>query len=633
LHNAARPAYDRPTRAPAHPDADDLFLSFQAAVMGRYVVERELGRGGAGVVFLARELRLERLVALKVLLPRGEAQGVARARFLTEARTAARLSHPHIVPILTVEDTGDLAFLSMPYIAGQTLGERVRSRGPLPPADAARVLREIAWALAYSHGQGIVHRDIKPDNVLLESGTGRTLVLDFGIAGDLAASQPDTVAGTPAFMSPEQIRGDTPDPRSDLYSLSVLGYFLLAARLPFDASTDEAQLLAQLEHAPLSLRTAAPEVPIVLAELVMRGVEKQPDRRPPSAEAFAEALSQWLGEQRPVPAPVLRFLSQLQESRPIGLLYTAFATLMLLIQSVLALGEPWRVPGIVLIAVVFMVPPMLVLAMRVRGLLASGADQEDLLEALEIEADRERRLSTGGSVEGLAWKRPLLRWSIITAVVSALAWLLPGGPGRRDLVFITNLVSVAAAVVLTDQVRRPGRARGRARFWTGPIGRGLFRVARLGLRSAGGGADSGAQRTEVALASSVRALFDRFPKATRAELGEMEEVLERLEIDATRVRRRRRELRSLQSSNPDTDLYAKLSEADRMLERRLAEIVGALEHIRVSLLRLHGGRETLAGVTMDLGRAKDVAERLTRLAEADEEVSALLDHNPDRENR
>ncbi len=601
--------------------------------MGRYVVERELGRGGAGVVFLARELRLERLVALKVLLPKGEGQGVARARFLTEARTAARLSHPNIVPILTVEDAGDLAFFSMPYIAGQTLGERVRSRGPLPPADAVRVLREIAWTLAYSHGQGVVHRDIKPDNVLLENGTGRTLVLDFGIAGDLAGSQPDTVGGTPAFMSPEQIRGDTPDPRSDLYSLSVLGYFLLAARLPFDASTDEAQLLAQLEDVPVPLRTAAPEVPILLAELVMRGLEKQPDRRPASAEAFAEVLSQWLGEQRPVPAPVLRFLSQLQESRPIGLLYTAFATLMLLIQSVLALGEPWRVPGIVLLAVLFAVPPMLVLAIRVRGLLASGADQEDLLEALDTEADRERRLSSGGSAEGLVWKRPLLRWSIITAVVSALAWLLPGGPGRRDLVFITNLVSVAAAVVLTDQVRRPGRARGRARFWTGPIGRWLFRVARLGLRPTGGGADSAAQRTEVALASSVRALFDGFPEATRAELGEMEEVLERLEVDATRVRRRRRELRCVQGSHPDADLYTKLSEADRTLERRLAEIVGALEHLRVGLLRLHGGRETLAGVTMDLGRAKDVAERLARLAEADEEVSALLAHHPGRENR
>jgi hypothetical protein len=192
------------------------------------------------------------------------------------------------------------------------------------------------------------------------------------------------------------------------------------------------------------------------------------------------------------------------------------------------------------------------------------------------------------------------------------------------LVFILNLVSVASTVVLTDQVRRQVRSRRRARFWGGRIGRVLFQLAGIGLRPAEGAANTTAQRTEVALASSARVLFDRLPKETRRELGEMENVLERLELDAAQVRRHRRELRKLRGSHPDAELQARLAAADQTLERRLGETVGALERIRVSLLRLHSGRETLVGVTTDLGKAKEVADRLNRLAEADEEVSAIL---------
>ena len=148
------------------------FLALQEALAGRYSLERELGRGGMGIVYLARDVALDRLVALKLLPPALAAQPALRQRFLREARTAAKLSHPHIIPIFAVEEVSNFVFFVMAYVEGETLGQRIRSRGPLPASEATRILREISWALAYAHAQGVVHRDIKADNILLETGSG-----------------------------------------------------------------------------------------------------------------------------------------------------------------------------------------------------------------------------------------------------------------------------------------------------------------------------------------------------------------------------------------------------------------------------------------------------------------------------
>src|SRR5687768_819164 len=180
--------------SPAQSDA--LFLAFQQSLAGRYSIDRELGRGGMGVVYLAREVHLDRLVAIKLLPPERAATPGLRARFLREARLAAKLSHPNIIPIHAVEETGEFVFFVMSYIEGETLAQRVLTRGPLPSAEGARVLREVAWALAYAHGQGVVHRDIKPDNVLLEGATNRVLVADFGIAGAFGDTGAHDIAGT-----------------------------------------------------------------------------------------------------------------------------------------------------------------------------------------------------------------------------------------------------------------------------------------------------------------------------------------------------------------------------------------------------------------------------------------------------
>ena len=241
--------------------ASPEFIALQRAVAGRYSLDRELGRGGMGVVFLARDVALDRLVAIKLLPPSLAADPELRARFLTEARTAAKLSHPNIVPIHAVEEHGDLVFFVMGYVDGGTLGSRVRRGGPLPTVELTRAIQEVAWALGHAHARGVIHRDVKPDNVLFERETGRALVTDFGIARVVAAGDTPpsgAVRGTPQYMSPEQASGGAVDARSDLYSLGVTAFFAATGRLPFESGTVEGFVA---KHAAEPAPPLAPLVP------------------------------------------------------------------------------------------------------------------------------------------------------------------------------------------------------------------------------------------------------------------------------------------------------------------------------------------------------------------------------------
>ena len=273
------------------------FAELWAALASQYAVERELGRGGMGAVFLARDIRLDRFVAIKVLPPHLAAESDLRELFLREARTAARLSHPNIVPVFRADELSGHPFFAMPFIEGDNLAERVSLQGPLAPADAVRWLREVAWALAYAHARGVIHRDVKPENIMIERGSNRAIVTDFGIArvefGPVLA-QDALIVGTASYMSPEQIRGEGLDGRSDLYSLGVVGFVLLTGKLPFNAASVSALLDAHTREPAPPIASVVPSVPAPIASVIDRCLAKEREARFPTGESLADALEKAL---------------------------------------------------------------------------------------------------------------------------------------------------------------------------------------------------------------------------------------------------------------------------------------------------------------------------------------------------
>ena len=285
---------------------DPLAQRLSLALGSSFTLEGEIGRGGMGVVYRARDERLKRGVAVKVLPPELAFREEIRIRFLREAETAARLSHPHIVPIHSVGEGPDgLVYFVMAYVDGESLAARLKRRERLPPEEARRIMMETADALGAGHALGIIHRDVKPDNILLEGSRGRTVLTDFGIAKALTSTTgPGTLTatgvaiGTPHYMSPEQAAGDREiDGRSDIYSLGVVGYQMLAGELPFSAPTVPGLLLKQITEPAPNLQDKSPTCPDDLAACVMRSLEKEPEARWPTADALRRAL-----ESRTAPA-------------------------------------------------------------------------------------------------------------------------------------------------------------------------------------------------------------------------------------------------------------------------------------------------------------------------------------------
>jgi eukaryotic-like serine/threonine-protein kinase len=259
---------------------------------------RPLGAGGMGAVWLARDRFLDRLVALKVMhTDRSDSE--LRERFLREARTSARLEHPHIIDVYRADETDGVVWFSMRYVNGESLGDRLRERGKLSVAETVRILREVAWGLAYAHARGVVHRDVKPDNILLDRETGRAVVTDFGIARDMADASTLTLAGNVLgsvhYMSPEQASGEAVDARGDLYALGCVAWHMLAGAPPFDGSV-QSVLVAHVTRPVPSLAAAAPTVPPALVSLIEQCLRKEPGDRPGTADLLASALDDLLRE-------------------------------------------------------------------------------------------------------------------------------------------------------------------------------------------------------------------------------------------------------------------------------------------------------------------------------------------------
>ena len=643
------------------PDGD--FIALQSALAGEYSLDCELGRGGMGIVYLAREVRLARPVAIKVLPPALASRPELRESFLRESRTVAGLNHPNIVPVYAAGERNGFVYIAMAYVEGTTLGERIRTRGPLLPGQAARVLREVAWALAYAHGAKIVHRDVSAENILLERGSERAIVMDFGIASAMQTAALDEsghVMGNAHYVSPEQAAGEPVDARSDLYSLGVVGYYALTGRLPFDAETSAEVVAQHLSAVAPSITSVAGSVPPRLAAAVERCLHKDPVRRYRSAESFAEAIDLAFEHAKEIPAPLRSWISQGERELPARL-------------AMLGMGA---MTGVTLAiglhnAALFLVPFSILGGMsfipavtRLRRVLSDGYHVDDLHASLrehqlarseEIEYERRQssprirralRILLGTSLGGTALGAyQYVEISRMTASIlermGAERWsAFMDMQAQASLTVFFSLVGVTVSVIplAGEFIRHRLASRIAAAsisFWKGTWGSRIAKLAGLGLKPAQRPMLGMPVLTEVALGRATDHLFRALPKDARRELAALPETVRRLEDDASRLRE------SIGALDDQLAVFERGGEALHDAARaaiaeelgaarmasteRLAATVAALESIRLDLLRLQMGSAPIASVTATLDAAREIGDRIAESIAAQAEVDRLLE--------
>ena len=281
---------------------EGLQARLQRIVAAEYRIERMLGRGGMGMVFLAQDMTLEREVAIKVLPPDFSSDPQVIKRFQQEAKTAAKLDHPNIIPIYRVESEGGLNYFVMKYISGTSLEDLLDKKEPLPVPEIQRILWEAACALGHAHQRGVVHRDVKPANIMFDHD-GRVMLTDFGISKALQAATGFTatgmIIGTPHYMAPEQGKGSAVDGRADQYSLGVVGYRMITAELPFSGDSVHTIIYKHIYEEPPLTSTKRSGIPASLTVAISRALAKEPDQRFPTMEDFATAV--W--PEQPVASP------------------------------------------------------------------------------------------------------------------------------------------------------------------------------------------------------------------------------------------------------------------------------------------------------------------------------------------
>lgn len=578
------------------------FASLQRVVAGRYSLVRELGRGGMGIVFLARDVALDRLVAIKLLPPDLAREQPFRERFLQEARMAASLAHPHIVPIHAVEAHDDVVFFVMSYVDGESLGERVRRRGPLGAGEAARIIQEVAWALAHAHARGIVHRDVKPDNILIDRESGRAMVTDFGIARVLSvdASSP-APAGTPHYLSPEQTRGEPGDARSDLYALGVTAWHALTGSHPFDAPNVAMLLVRQSTERAPSLRSAAPHASARLVGAVDRCLARTPAERWPSAEELAVELNAIRARSGELPAPVRSWIREvLPAGNEIGMglsgVVASLGVWLLLAALDPSTGLAGALDNIFTSFAMAVAASMLgglavvrlgTVAAVTRDLIEAGYDHDAARLAL-LEADAEGA-SERHSRPRQDRRRESLKVGTIGAAGSLAALWLATLDSPAWLYLPATVASVLVPMITARRVwgllrEGPGPW---SRLLRGRFGRLLFKAARLFTRRRDRALTAG-QPTIVALGMEAESLFRALPEEVRSQLHDLPAVLASLRAKAERMR----------VADPE-------GSADR-----ISGVVAAMEAVRLELMSMGAGLVTVPDVTRNLEAVRLIAARM-----------------------
>jgi eukaryotic-like serine/threonine-protein kinase len=639
-----------PSRKPTVSAADATFIELQAALAGRYSLDREVGRGGMGIVYRALEVRLDRPVAIKVLRP-DRATPDMRTRFLREARLAARLSHPNIIPIHAVEESAGFVYFAMAFVDGETLTQRVRSRGPLGATEGTRVLREVAWALEHAHEQGLVHRDVKPDNVLIERASGRVLVADFGIAAAAGDESADGVAGTPEFMSPEQILGQHLDQRSDIYSLGATAFYAFSGRYPFEGSSPTEVLSKHVGQDPPPLASLGRSVPRRVAVLVDRCLAKALHQRPRTAQQLADELGLALEQRRELPIPLRAFVRRTARLDGGGTLIGVSA----ISTAVAGAWSMWGpLPALATLAASALLPFGYFIT-SARRLSHLGFSHRDLPAAFRAELEQteeEMSLAISGTPTWPERMMPAVMRISTALVVCGIAGIeIMGRVRSRTYPFDLSKLdtwawqqlafSVANGALMAGGLALPlalvgylalGHRRKDldtafwAKLWQSPIGRLAFAVGRKLLGKHAAPAALTHRATELSLGLAAEQLFDSLPRNTRRALGDVPAVLRRLQVDASSLRAHCDALQEalVASDSTESETFRELCTMRDAMQQRLGHAVAALETIRLDLLRLHAGTDSVASLTTHLGLAAEVSDAVSRMAAAREDVERLL---------
>ncbi len=545
-----------------------------------------------GIVILAQDVALDRPVAIKLLPPKLAADAATRQRFLREAGTAASLSHPNIVPIHSVEEHDHLAFFVMGYVEGETLASRVHRNGSLPPSAAMKLLQEVAWALGHAHAKGIVHRDVKPENILIERASDRALVTDFGIAGaiDAACITPDgEVMGTALYISPEQALGRRLDARSDLYSLGVTAFFTLTGQLPFDGASAVSVVAKHVHDPPPPLATVRPDLSERLAAVVDRCLEKEPERRFETGEELALAIEEVGGRRVLIPLPISYFVRQALASGATVLTILSWLAAFAAFEFLLGDNDTRYVDALawgVMLFVVVLGEAMMTLSFRAQGILRAGFTFADVQK---------------GFLEDLKTQEEDVR--------STVGWR-----GTNPL----------------------------NRVWVGWPGQLFFALSSFGGNRSVGAPSLGAS-TEKLLSQSVAQLFGGLPQEDREEVHGLMGAVTTLEGQAEALRRREEMLvRAIDHVGADpvdsertrletirrdpyrahdvapqqrrVEMLDDLQARQQELRERRATLMAVLERIRQGLVGVLDG----AGPIDAVRRQLDVARELVR-----EETAAL----------
>lgn len=620
------------------------FERLQETLAGTWSIERELGRGGMGTVYLARDVALGRPVALKVLHPVLAADPEQRERFLREARTGARLSHPHIVPIYAVEAQDDLVYFVMGLVDGESVGDRVRREGPLTSADAERILREVAWALSYAHAMGIVHRDVTIENILQERQTGRVMLVDFGIAAPVNHDRAEPLLGTPAYIAPEVIQGAAASPASDLYALGVTGWTLLSGRTPFLADDTPALLLKHLTEPVPPLLRAAPGTSSRLARAIEAAMAKDPATRPDGAEAWLGMLG-GDGETVALAEPLRRWLARWEMVRP-------FYALGMSVTAMLSVGslELFRTRfgqfpdlGFVLAAMLPVAAAVAVVHLGIelttlRRLARDGFRHGDLVQALNrarqaaSRAGPKQATLLGRVVNDLAWLSGLTYLLIEMFVSVFLADFSRDGWYHRMLQvqFFSTVMQYAYVffwsglglnfLVPSFHFKADGWwARLRDGFWASRLGAGMLRLASIGLGTSEETVHTLHRPTELVLDLAIEEMWQALPPSTRQDTADLPRV-------ARALSDRIAETRELRASLHRTRV-PRSAEADA-LETRLAtrqeRSLIALERLRIALGKVGAAAAMSGELTAKLHDARALEHELLMELGAHADVKRLL---------